>query len=232
MTWRPDRHPLPRPVPSRPGPPRPRLPYKIPHRRRPQGRRKVPQGGAGGRREAPATTCVVAVAENWTIGTPPPPDLGDIPERPAEVDDPGGTGDIPDLLSEVTVRSLLETCALLAGMAANPVHVQGLWRFEPGELDMLAPALTRIANRTPVLRAALIRGDWITVALVTGGYTARNVTTWRQASAELERQSHRDTGPDGATPLGTSNVGNGPTPGADARYDPSVRQAGALGSFR
>lgn len=174
-------------------------------------------------------------AETLTIGAPPPPDIGDMPTPPEN--DPGAPGaldgeELPELLSEGMVRSLLESCALLAGMVANPVHAPGLWRFEPGELDLLAPAVTRIANRTPVLRAALIQGDWITVALVMGGYSARNLNTWRQASAEQHREDQPSLRWDGSDPRRAAGVGVRPTGGADARNDAPLRPPGPLGDVR
>lgn len=162
------------------------------------------------------------MAETLRVGAPPPPEIRDLPALPDTdvAGDPDDDG-LPAVLTEPIVRSLLEGCAGMASMLVNPVHVPGLWKFRPDELDQIVPPLTRIANRSEGARKLLLQGDWIALGLATGPYVGRNLSDWRTAR-ELDRQDQQAAGGHGGRPGTTPADWRYPTGRGDGNGGPDV----------
>lgn len=110
------------------------------------------------------------------------PDPG-APGSPAGPDLPGPQ--IPDVVtpdlevvpevSEDKMRRVLSVIGLGAHMAVGNPHIDEHWAFTDGELDVLTPPLTAYVNRSQRLRAAVDRGDIVTVVVGLGLYAKRNL---------------------------------------------------------
>ncbi len=92
-----------------------------------------------------------------------------------------GEGAAPPMVDEWMVRGVVRslvggTFGLLFGDPDGPE----LWHFSDAELDELVPPLTRIINRRPALRAAVIRGDEAVVAIVMARFLGRNFADRRR----------------------------------------------------
>jgi hypothetical protein len=148
-----------------------------------------------------------------TIGAPGAPEVE--PEA-AELDAALADAEItePPQVDPSVVRGLLASAGVALGHVAGDDDVEGHWRFTSTELDDLTPPLTRIVNRNPRLRRAVMRGDELTVAVLLAGYTGRNVALAREAKEARDEQpgeaapSARPVESDGGAPPGVAG-GNG-----------------------
>ena len=157
-----------------------------------------------------------------------------------EVEAPGGE---PPQVDEWMVRGLVRSligrvlkivlgvpdCMCPVCQRARAVDLVGphdagdLWEFTDRELDELVPPLTRIINRRPALRAAVIRGDEATVGVVLASYLGRNFADRRRVRRvrdELTGQVQGGEGPAGQPAAGPAGGrlesdgvhGGGPAP--------------------
>lgn len=156
-----------------------------------------------------------------TVGPPTPPQVGvDVGDAEAyELDDVGV--DVPHV-DEAMVRALVAGMGNAANYVAGDDDVPELWRFTDRELDDLIPPLTRIINRRPALRQAVIRGDEMAVAIVLAGYAGRN---YADLKAAQEARGENVTGEAGRGPGAADAHRRGP--GApqgrwDGRPDPGA----------
>jgi hypothetical protein len=115
-----------------------------------------------------------------------PPTFGD-----AEASEPVST--VPDV-DESQVRTVLSMIGTGVHITFGHPAIDEHWRFTDPELDQLTPPITSYVNRSARLRAAVQRGDAISVALTLGLYTSRNLRISREI-AEDEEASH-DASPD------------------------------------
>lgn len=120
-------------------------------------------------------------------------------DRPAESTPPPDSppiegGMAPDVVSpddalsapeatEEQVRRLLSLIGLGAHTLAGHPDIGEHWAFTDGELDALTPPMTSYINRSRRLRAAVERGDLVTVAVTLGLYVERNVSISREIAA-------------------------------------------------
>jgi len=118
----------------------------------------------------------------------PAPDTGDVPASGTQL------GDVPDVevvteVDEAKVRRVLSVIGMGAHLAVGDPRIDEHWAFTEGELDALTPPLTGYINRSARLRAAVERGDVVTIAVTLGLYAKRNVDISREIAdvdADLE----------------------------------------------
>lgn len=117
---------------------------------------------------------------------PPAQELGSIPSAPPAVDldddQPVDLAEEIPTVDEGTVRSILAGLGNMASLIDRVEGAPDLWRFTDAELDQLAPPITRLANRNPVLRRALLHGDYVVIAMGLSQYAVRNVSTRKDAT--------------------------------------------------
>lgn len=118
---------------------------------------------------------------------PPAQELGSIPPAPpagVDVDDdqPVDLAEQIPTVDEGTVRSILAGIGNMASLVDRVDGAPGLWRFTDDELDQLAPPITRLANRNPTLRRALLHGDYVVIAMGLSQYAVRNVAARKEAN--------------------------------------------------
>lgn len=135
----------------------------------------------------------VSVAD-LAIGDPEAPEV-DPEEAQAQAydlaDDLDAGADVP-MVDEAVVRGLLAAAGGLVAMAAAPEEAPEVWTFTERELDDLTPPVTRIVNRRPQLRRAVMHGDEVAVAMVLAGYVGRNA-----ADLSAVRALREEVGDDG-----------------------------------
>jgi len=123
----------------------------------------------------------------------PDPAPGDPAPGPEPADIGGyGTSDVLEVVPEVSedkMRRVLTVIGLGAHTLAGHPQIEEHWAFTDGELDALTPPLTAYVNRSQRLRAAVDRGDIVTVAVTLGLYVKRNV----DLSAEIAAAEEQDT---------------------------------------
>lgn len=131
-----------------------------------------------------------------SIGAPGRPEVEAPPGDPFVEPDDVADEPVPEV-DEAVVRGLLRSLGGGASFALGDADVPDHWRFTDRELDDLTPPLTRIINRRPKLRRAVLRGDEMTVAVVLAGYAGRNVAAARTAQ---EVRNGREREADRAAP--------------------------------
>lgn len=103
--------------------------------------------------------------------------------------------------TEAQVRRLLSLIGLGAHTLAGHPDIGEHWAFTDGELDALTPPMTSYINRSRRLRAAVERGDLVTVAVTLGLYVERNVSISREiAAVEFEDAADAQVEPDAGDP--------------------------------
>lgn len=156
---------------------------------------------AGSRSTGPVSQRARGPEADLTIGPPGTPAVQTEAAAPDAVLD--GTTDLLTgeevevrQVTEAEVRALLKGLGGAAGYVLRHPDVPDLWRFTDRELGDLTPPLTRICNRPERarLRAAVIRGDEISVALTLAGYAGRNTDDLRRARKAAHDDEQRETG--------------------------------------
>lgn len=118
---------------------------------------------------------------SFDVGAPfDAPDAPELPEPSAPGGDDGGPA-----WNESVIRQALEAQgqAVHGLLAVDPDGTE--WEYTRGELQTIAPALTRILNRYRPTRAAASAGDELTLALAFGGHVARSLKERRLAVGQL-----------------------------------------------
>jgi hypothetical protein len=169
-----------------------------------------------------------------TIGAPGPVEVdGDRIEDDATgwTDTPAGDvlgGELlPDVAPEV-VRGIVSTLGKVASRSRlADIDVDDHWEFTDRELDDLTPPLTRIVNRRPALKRAVMHGDEAIVAVALAGYLGRNFADAREAKeARDDDDFDREAGEParGADPAGSGADGRGwlDRPGGSGIVPPHV----------
>ena len=115
------------------------------------------------------------------------------------------TDGVPPMVDEWMVRGVVRSVVGgTLGLFLGDPDAPELWHFTDAELDELVPPLTRMINRRPVLRAAIIRGDEAAVSIVMARFLGRNFADRRRvrrAREELTGQGPGGPGqPQGAAP--------------------------------
>ena len=116
----------------------------------------------------------------WADVLPPdqPDYAGDVlePELLPDLEpDQPGAALLLEPVTEDEARRFLDGLGRGLSITVGSPAVEDHWKFTPDELDLAAPALAAIANRRQTLARAIRSSDWLTVAVVMGGYTKRNV---------------------------------------------------------
>jgi hypothetical protein len=138
--------------------------------------------------------------------------LGDVDLDDLGVGDLGGPELVDVGLSVDSVRGVLATIGLtLHGFIGEDGAGDEHWQFSSDELDLLAPAVHRIAMRRPKLRQAIEHGDEMTVALILAGYFGRNLEATRMARkqddhGDVDRQAPGAPTATGPPPRGDEGV--------------------------
>lgn len=162
-----------------------------------------------------------------TVGPAPIPSVRprapeDAPAGPDEV----AFEEVPQV-DEGAVRLSLQALGGLLSWDVLPLADEDVvdhWRFTSKELDDLTPPLTRIVNRNPRLRKAVIKGDEMALAVAFGGYVGRNMTDGskarkvrreRDGEVEVAEGNVRADSPGMAPGSGGWGTGAGDGPGHD-----------------
>jgi hypothetical protein len=99
-------------------------------------------------------------------------------------DDPDGDPpEVDDWMVRGVLRSVVEGGL---GLVFGDPDAPELWDFTDKELEGIVPPLTRIINRRPALRAAVIRGDEAVVAVIFASYLGRNFADRRRVRRARE----------------------------------------------
>lgn len=136
-------------------------------------------------------------------------ELGDQAVEAAEAEQAAGAA--PVEVSEAQVRVVLAAVGGLAGWALGDKRIDGHWRFTADELDELAPPITRIVNRNPVLARVVANSDAAVAGMVLFKYVLRNIDLAAKAKKEAE-SAERNQGPtpgDDGSPALVVPAGNG-----------------------
>lgn len=127
-------------------------------------------------------------ALDLTIGPPEDPQVDVAALDDFDTDFVSDDGTVP-MVDEAVVRGVLAALGMGAHVVLGDDDVEDHWRFTPRELDELVPPLTRIANRRPKIRQAIMRGDEVTAGILLAGYAGRNV---RDGKAAQKARDERD----------------------------------------
>jgi hypothetical protein len=145
--------------------------------------------------------------EGLTVEPGAPPELGTEKDRPTKAstgEEPAGIGPepvAPELLP------VWEEDAVRANLIAQGAALHGLvaidkgsteWVYTTADLDAIAPPLTRLLNRYPVLAQLSRLGDYPALLVGFGGYAKRSLD--ERAVATAERASG-DLGPTADVPF-------------------------------
>lgn len=147
---------------------------------------------------------------HWRDDDAPEPEDPAAGEHDEELPFPIGAGGV----SEESVRDLLRVQGLMLNRAIGRAPEQ--WHWTDDELDVVAPALARVAARSSLLRRVAKASDSAVVAAGVTSYVLRNITTSPEQPEEEPRAEER---------AATDRVEPGPGTDGEAGDLPSVGPA-------
>lgn len=147
---------------------------------------------------------------NLTVGPPPTPEVESTPGASVDTTPEVPTVAAPEV-DESVIRTMLKSLSNVASFTIGNDEIENHWRFTDREIDDISPPLTRMINRRPAARAAVVRGDEASVALVLASYTGRNLTLSRKFKTEQEKKKREQQPETDRATRTMGSAGNGGT---------------------